>query len=109
MQRTLSLVLIIALLVIIGCATVDVTKTGKGFFSPTRADDVEILMSNPDRVYEEVASISTHGWSPRSTAKMHNALRSKAAPVGANAVVLINTGIDQDGNLWSTGMAIRYK
>lgn len=110
MQRTLCLTSIVVWLAIAaGCATIDVTKTGKGFFEPTRADDVQVLMSLPDRRYEEVASISTRGWSPNATAKMHNALRSKAAPMGANAVVLQNSGIDANGLLWSTGMAIRYK
>ena len=109
MHKILAVVSIIVCLAIAGCATVDVTKTAKGFHAPTQADDVEILMSVPDCAYEEIASISTRGWSPSSTAKMHNALRSKAAPMGANAVVLLNSGLDANGRLWSTGMAIRYE
>lgn len=109
MSRIKCVVLIVTWIALVSCASVDVTKTSKGFLSPTRADDVEILMSRPDKAYEEIASISTRGWNPSSTAKMHNALRSKAAPMGADAVVLINSGIDADGLLWSTGMAIHYK
>jgi hypothetical protein len=90
------------------CATVDVTKTAKGIFPPTDPNDVEILTTFPrDRPFEEIATISTTKWKPSESAKMHNALRAKAAPLGANAVVLANSGIS-GGNLWSTGAAIRF-
>ncbi len=45
---------------------------------------------------------------PTEVARMHNALRAKAAPLGADAVVLINSGIDENGKLWATGAAVRY-
>lgn len=94
-----------------GCATVDVTKTAKGYYEPTRPDDVEILMTRPDRPYMELATVSTTNWKPNQTAKMHNALRAKTAPLGANGVVLTDSGIIHSGNsnwLWSTGVALRF-
>ena len=92
-----------------GCATVDVTKTSKDVYPATNPNDVEILTTIPaDRKYEELATISTTQWDPSQSAKMHNALRAKAAPLGANAVVLLNSGVDQRGLLWSTGTAIRF-
>jgi len=109
--RSIAALFIASLLAssVAGCAHVDVTKTAQGFHEPTRADDVEILMTKPDRKFIELGTISTSRWNARETAKMHNALRSKSAPLGANAVVLLNSGIDADGYLWSTGVAIRYQ
>ena len=95
-----------------GCATVDVTKTAKGFFSATRADDVDILMTLPDRKYTELATVSTTNWHPRETAKMHNAMRAKTAPLGANAVIILESGIVVTRNrqyMWTSGVALRYK
>lgn len=101
-----SIVLVSGLM---SCAHVDVTKTAQGYHEPTNPDQVEILMTKPDRKFIELGTISTSQWSPRETAKMHNALRSKAAPLGAHAVILLNSGIDPEGYLWSTGVAIRYQ
>lgn len=102
-----------AILVLVGlfatsCAVVDVTKTAKGVYPATNPNDVEIFMTKPDKPYVELATISTRNWSPSATAKMHNALRAKAAPLGADAVILLNSGIDYNGYLWSTGAAVRY-
>ncbi len=92
----------------VGCANVDITKTAKGAFTPTVPDEIEILTALPRRGYQEIATISTSKWNPSETAKMHNALRAKAAPLGAQAVVLSNSGITPNGDLWCTGTAIRY-
>lgn len=92
-----------------GCTSVDVTKTSKGAFPATVAADVEILRTRPDRKYIELATITTAGHSPRDEAKMHNALRDKTAPLGANAVIIIESGLDANANLWSRGVAIRYQ
>lgn len=99
-------------LLMTGCATVDVTKTAKGFFEPTRPDDVEILMSRPVRNFTELATVSTANWDPSETAKMHNAMRAKTAPLGAHAVVVTDSGIIVIRNspkLWCTGFALRYE
>jgi len=97
------------LLALFGCAAVNVTKTGKGYFAPTNPNDVEILVTVPPHAYTELATVMTYKWSFKETAKMHNALRSKCAPLGANAVILGNSGIDSGGYFWSSGVAIRYK
>jgi hypothetical protein len=103
---------ILSVLLLSGCATVDVTKTAKGFYPATRPDDVDILVTVPDREYVELATVSTANWSPSDTAKMHNALRAKTAPLGTNAVVMNASGIVYVNNsprLWSTGVALRYE
>ena len=105
-------ILTLAVLLGTGCAMVDVTKTAKGFFAPTRPDDVEILMTLPRRTYVELASVSTTNWNPAETAKMHNAMRAKTAPLGAHAVVIMESGIIRANNsnkMWSTGVALRFK
>lgn len=102
----------LSFLTLIGCASVDVTKTGKGYYPPTNPNEIEILMTVPTRPYEELASVTTNGHEMRAEAKMHNAIRAKAAPLGANAVILKDQGIIPTGfgggQRWAMGVAIRY-
>jgi len=97
------------LLMACGCASVSVTKTAKGYFQPTDPDEVEILVTVPDRKFDELATVTTKNWSTGATAKMHNSLRAKCAPLGAHAVILGSSGIDYNGYFWASGVAIRYK
>ncbi len=96
-------------LVVCGCASVTVTKTAKGYFEPTDPDEVEILVTVPVRGFEEIATVTTQRWSTKATAKMHNSLRAKCAPLGADAVILGSSGIDYNGYYWASGVAIHYK
>jgi hypothetical protein len=95
------------------CSTVDVTKTGRGYRPPTNANAVEILMTVPTRPYEELGSITVQGFQLRDEAKMHNAIRAKAAPLGASAVIIQSQGIVPTGfgggTRWATGVAIGWK
>jgi len=99
--------------IMLGCASVDVTKTYKGFYDPTDPNEVEILLTGSDKPYIELGSVTVTGFAPDETAKMHNAIRVKAAGLGANAVILKNEGIERDGwgvmKRWAIGAAIRYK
>lgn len=114
--QTITAVLAIALLS--GCANVDVTKTAKGFYDATDPNEVEILktrpdVSRPENSYVELGTVTVTGFAPDETAKMHNAIRNKAAPLGAHAVILTEEGMVQDGwaglERWATGVAIRYQ
>jgi hypothetical protein len=99
-------------LLLAGCAAVDVTKTAKGFYDPTNANDVEILRTRPEKPYVELGTVTASGFSPSDSAKMHNAIRDKSAPLGANAVILVEEGLLPGGfgpKRWATGVAIRYK
>ena len=89
-----------------GCAAVDVTKTAKGYHAPTNPNEVQILFTKPDGAFEEVAAVTVTGFEPNQTAKMHNALRQKAAPVGADAVLILSSGVEQN-HLWATAVAIK--
>jgi hypothetical protein len=105
--RYLAAVLTVAFLA--GCAVVDVTKTAKGFYEPTNPNDLEILKTIPNRPYVELGTVTASQFPPEETAKMHNAIRTKSAPLGANAVILMQEGILPNGRKWATGVAIRYK
>jgi hypothetical protein len=107
-MKTKFLSIILGGALIAGCATTDVTKTGKGHYDPTNPNNVEILMTKPDRRFIELGAVSAAKFKPKQTATMHNAFRSKAAALGADAVYIINSGIDQDGHLWATGVAVHY-
>lgn len=95
------------------CANVDVTKTSKGFHAATDANSIEILKTRPDKSYEELGTITVTGFDAGDSAKMHNAIRAKAAPLGATAVILTDEGLIPKSfgrmDRWATGVAIRYK
>jgi len=103
-----------SILLFIGCASVDITKTAKGFYPPTDPNEVDILLTGSDRPFIELGSVTVEGFGTKETAKMHNAIRAKAAELGANAVILKNEGITRGSGFsgpkrWATGAAIRYK
>ena len=101
------------LLFLYGCANVDITKTSTGFHDRTDPNTIEILKTRPDKAYEELGTITVTGFKSSETAKMHNAIRAKAAALGANAVVLTEEGLVPKGfgayDRWATGVAIFFK
>ncbi|MBA2271217.1 MAG: hypothetical protein H0W20_11575 [Chthoniobacterales bacterium] len=106
------LILLAATLLSVSCATVDVTKTAKGYHAPTNPNNVEILMTVPTRPFIELGTVTVTNVPVRNEAKMHNAIRAKAAPLGANAVVIQSQGIIPalgGGTRWATGAALRYQ
>lgn len=113
MKSIISPFVLIACIALTACASVDVTKTAKGFHEATNPNAIEILKTRPNKAYEELGTITVTGFSPSETAKMHNAVRAKSAPLGANAVLLTEEGIVRDGwgryARWATGVAIAYK
>jgi len=103
------IIVILLFLALGGCASIDITKTAKGFYDPTDPNEVEILKTIPNKPYEELGTITAVKFKALETAKMHNAIRTKSAPLGATAVILTQEGIDQNGKRWAMGVAIRYK
>jgi hypothetical protein len=106
------LALLVVGCLIAGCASVDITKTSSGFYDPTDPNAVEILKIRPDHKFEELGLLTVTGFDSTETAKMHNAIRAKAAELGANAVILTEEGLTPGSwgsyNRWATGVAIRY-
>ena len=107
------IVVFLLLSAFVGCASVDVTKTAKGFYDRTDPNEIEILKTRPDKSYQELGTVTALGFVPTDSAKMHNAVRTKAAELGATAVILIDEGMERDPwvglRRWATGVAIRYK
>jgi hypothetical protein len=97
---------------LVGCASVDITKTGAGYFAPTDPNQVEILTTVPTKPYTELGTITISGFPAKEEAKMHNAIRAKAAPLGATSVIIQSQGmipLSLGGyERWATGVAIRY-
>ena len=101
------------LLFMSGCASVDVTKTASDYYAPTDPNLIEILKTQPERKFVELGTITVSGFDSKEVAKMHNGVRAKAAPLGANAVILTEEGLIPTGfgqyKRWATGVAIRYE
>jgi hypothetical protein len=113
MNKIPKLVLLAAIaLSFSGCANVDVTKTASGFYDATNPNNIEILKTKPERKFIELGTVTVTGFKSNEAAKMHNAIRAKSAPLGANAVILTDEGITPAGLgsyvRWATGVAIRY-
>lgn len=92
--------------------TVGIVKTGKGAYSPSSASEIEILKTKPEKAYEELGVVDATNFPVNGVAKMHNALRAKAAPLGANAVIITDEGLINNGwgiVRYSSGAAVRYK
>jgi hypothetical protein len=92
--------------------TVTVVKTAKGVYPATSPSGIDILKTKPERKFEELATVDAMNFPPEGIAKMHNALRAKAAPIGANAVLITDEGLISGG--WGTvrfasGVALRYQ
>jgi hypothetical protein len=103
---------ILAAAFVSGCAVVDVTKTAAGFHAPTNPNTVQILKTLPDRKYIELGTITVTGFAPNATAKMHNAVRTKSAALGADAAILTEEGVLNSGwamEKWATGVAIKFQ
>lgn len=113
-MKRLSLLLLVsfAAFAFSGCASVDVTKTASGFYEPTDPNKVEILKTKPDRKFTELGTVTVTGFDSKEVAKMHNAIRAKAAPLGANAVIITDEGLVPKGfgnyERWCTGVAIHF-
>jgi hypothetical protein len=107
--RSISILALILLLT--ACASVDVTKTNKGFYEPTKAAEVNILKTLPDYKYVELGTVTVSGFDSKESAKMHNAIRAKSSALGATAVILTQEGLNPGpfGTYlrWATGVAIR--
>ena len=104
---------VLSLTVLASCATVDITKTSSGYSEPTDPNKVEILKTRPEQTYTELGTLTVTGFDSSDVAKMHNAIRQKAAPLGAHAVIVTEEGMVPEGfgnySRWATGVAIRYE
>lgn len=106
----LSVLLVCA--VLSGCANVDITKTTSSYYDPTNPNVIEVLKTPPAHAYEELGTLTVTGFQSDETAKMYNAMRTKAAELGANAVIITSEGMNPSAigyMRWASAVAVRYK
>ena len=112
-MRVKTLLAAVVVFLLVGCGTgVEVTKTAQGTYTPTNPDDVEILLTRPEKQYEELGTVTVKDYNTSYRAEMYNAIRAKVAPLGADAVILTSQGVRPVGGanlMWAYGVAIRYK
>lgn len=113
-MKLLKLVLCITFMAsLTACATVDITKTAEGYYEPTSPASVKILKTKPNEAFIELGTVTVTGFASTDTAKMHNAIRSKASALGANAVIITDEGLIPKGfgtyESWASGVAIFFK
>jgi hypothetical protein len=84
--------MIISLVVLASCVSVNATRLGDGAFRPPLPADMVIVYRTADQVpgrYEEVALLNARGdttWTSESG--MFKQMRKKAGKLGANAIIL---------------------
>ena len=106
------LVLLVLCCVMVGCASIDVSRNSAAIYSPTDVNTVALLKVTPYRGYEEIATFTVTGFSSTQVDTMHYAMRQRAATLGADAVVLTGESLvpsDWGGyDLLGKAIAIRY-
>ncbi len=106
------LIILTLILLLTACASVHITKTGKGYNEPTAPASVEILKTVPSKKFVELGTLTVTGFSSTESAKMHNAIRAKSAMLGATGVIITDQGLIPKGfgvyESWATGVAIKY-
>ena len=50
-----------------------------GFYDSTDPNEIEVLKTRPDKSYVELGTVTAMSFAPAEEAKMHNAIRAKAA------------------------------
>ena len=88
-------------------------RTSSSVYAATDPNTINILKTKPDEKYIELGSVTTTGFSASQEAAMHNGVRTKAAALGADAVIITSEGVIPESwgrrERWATGVAIRYK
>ena len=104
----------LALSIICSCTTVTVMKTGSGFYEPTNPNDVGILKTIPGRKYVEIGTVIVSDLYPSQFAGMYNEIKTKAAVLGADAVIITDEGFvmptdSSYSKYWATGVAVKFE
>ena len=98
--------MMLPLIAVIGCSTVTVTKTSKGFSPPISPSNVDIFGTVPKFEFEEIGIVNANIYGSPETA--YNNIRTKAGAIGADGVIL-NNQVPLGERLLITGTAIRKK
>jgi hypothetical protein len=93
-----------------GCSTVIVTPQGTPF-PPESADNLQILKTPPTQSYTEIGLLNVGEWPVSKAPEMNAQMRTKAAKIGGQAVVVTSEGIsrhDFTSWIWLSGSVIRW-
>jgi hypothetical protein len=91
------------------CSSTTAVRTGSTKHKSTNWRDVQVLTVRPERSFEEIGTLNTSGWKQKDTKKLYEDLRKQAAKMGANAVLVTETGVaGLKEEQWLRAAAIRY-
>jgi hypothetical protein len=111
MKSHVSVILILFIVLITGCAGIEVFRLSSASYAPLPGDTPILLSTRDiDQKYDEIAIIFIRGASFTKTDKLNKILRQRARELGGNAVIRIQYG--QEGmyrNPIATGVAVRIK
>ena len=96
-----------------GCGSVDITKTSSVAYAPTDPKTVDIIKVTPYRPFEKLGTLEASGFDASAENIMQSEVRTEAAAIGANAVILDDKGLTpsfwgEGYDRWMTGEVIRY-
>src|SRR5262249_9488945 len=78
----------LAAISLIGCAQGSRVTTSTRKYPRVPVDHVQILFHPPDRPYEEIGMATAQGAQAATDATVYNEVRSQAAKLGADAVII---------------------
>lgn len=97
--------ILLSLMLLAGCQSADSRHTG----AASNPGKVVILFGKPPRAYAEVGTVSALKTQPTPGETWQDALQKQAAGLGADAVRVDTSTLDNNTATFVTGTAIRYQ
>jgi hypothetical protein len=96
-------------IIVPGCSNTTAVRTSETRYRSTKWQDVQVLTVRPERSFEEIGTLNTSGWKQKKTKALYEDLRKQAAKMGANAVLITESGVSGiKEEQWLRAAAIRY-
>lgn len=87
MNRLRSL-MIVAVIGLAGCSGIETVKLTNQKFPATKAENVQILTTKPDRPYTEIAILKSDKYDSDEEQKLLHKMQKDAAELGADAIII---------------------
>lgn len=98
-----------------GCVTGEATKTSSSSYAATNSSSVQLLFEKPSRRYEVIGHVSSEGANLSSKDANFRMLKTQAAKLGADAVLVQGAGV-QEVQEWgeynhkaANGLALKWR